>query len=367
MIPKATLCLLASLLAFGQSKPKMAPVPSDPLELATGSISVASTPEARTAALDLLTRARNNFALRNSKQGYDLKISFTADSQGQTDYDGAWQMEDLFVPGQGLHWSAQASAGFTITGIAVKGETYAEGTSNTVPLRLEEARGVVLHPLPSADYASGESIRTSSTTFHGASVTCVLLSSPKRTSTSKKVPNPHGRAWDESEECIDPQSGLLEMHSEVPGRYAVYDYSNAFQLGGHTLPRAVTISEAGRVVSKISVDKLEETPAADANLFTPSDSMKAKGRAVDMTAAKKVTRVHSPITVTAKMTIHPVCVFGMVTPTGQLVEAHSLQPSDPNSQAAIEDAKQIGFSPTTPAGASPRQHFVFVIEKFISQ
>jgi hypothetical protein len=69
------------------------------------------------------------------------------------------------------------------------------------------------------------------------------------------------------------------------------------------------------------------------------------------------------------MTVRPVCVFGIVTPSGQLVEAHSLQPSDPNSQAAVDDAKLIDFSPSTAVGslpgAPPRQHFVFVIEKFI--
>ena len=66
------------------------------------------------------------------------------------------------------------------------------------------------------------------------------------------------------------------------------------------------------------------------------------------------------------MTVRPVCVFGMVTATGQLVEAHSLQPTDPNSVAAVEDAQQINFSSSTPPGAPPRQHLVFVLEKFVS-
>jgi hypothetical protein len=57
----------------------------------------------------------------------------------------------------------------------------------------------------------------------------------------------------------------------------------------------------------------------------------------------------------------------MVTPSGHLVEAHALQPSDPNSQAAVEDARKIDFSPRMPAGGPPQQHFVFVIEKFVSQ
>jgi len=48
------------------------------------------------------------------------------------------------------------------------------------------------------------------------------------------------------------------------------------------------------------------------------------------------------------------------------VEAHSLQPTDPNSQAAVEAAKQIDFSSPAPIVGRPQQHFVFIIEKFVS-
>jgi hypothetical protein len=364
MLSKRLLWLIVGgglpLVPFAQSAPRVIPVPSDPLELATGQIQVAG-PASRKAILQLLARARNNYALRDEGQGYDLKVDFTVDSSGQTNYDGAWELEDLFLPGQGLHWTATAAAGYTITGISSNGELYEEGTASAVPLRLEESRGILLHPLPSAAYASRESIRTTAATFNGALVTCVLLS------TSKKTENlPVGRAWEESEDCID-QSGLLRIHSEAPGRYSVYDYSNAPQLGGHVLPRTVSVTEGGKVVSKISVEKLDGISVADPSLFAPTEGMRERGRPIEMTAATKISRVHGQGPFTSGMTIRPVCVFGIVTPTGQLVEAHSLQPSDPNSAAAVEDAKQIDFSPTTPAGAPPRQHFVFVLEKFISR
>lgn len=58
---------------------------------------------------------------------------------------------------------------------------------------------------------------------------------------------------------------------------------------------------------------------------------------------------------------------GLVTPTGQLVEAHSLQRFDPNSEAALKDATAIDFAPSMPAGAPPQQHFAFVIEEFVSR
>jgi hypothetical protein len=365
LAPTALALTALALTAFGQNAPqdvpRTAPVPRDPLELATGQIQAANTPASRQTALQLLGRARSSFALRSAGQAYDLKVSFTVDSLGATNYDGAWEMEDLFAPRQGHRWTATTASGYTITSIATSGEIFGDGTASAVPLRLLEARGVLFDPIQSPAYADRGSIRTSTATFRGATVTCLLLSRSRNTANLAA-----GRDWEETEECIDPQSGLLQVHSQAPGLYAVYDYSNAPQFGGHILPRSVTITEAGRIVSNISVESLQSLTASDPALFVPTDAMKAKGPAVAMTSATKVTRVQGQGPFTSAVTLRPVCVFGMVTPTGHLVEAHALQPSDPNSQAAVEDAKKIDFSPLTPAGAPPTQHFVFVIEKFVT-
>jgi hypothetical protein len=349
------------LAALGQNAPGMAPVPRNPLELAADQVQAASTPS-RDAALQLLERARNTYQLRNLRQAWNLKVRFTVNSLGATDYDGDWQMEDVFVPGQGLHWTATSSAGYAISGIFADKAAYADNAGKAIPLRLQEARAMLFNPLPSVSYAGSGSIRTAAATFRGSPVTCLLLA------RSRNVQNPaSGRGWDESEECIDSQSGLLQVHSETPGRYAVYDYANAPKLGSHRLPRSVTITEGGRVVSTISIDSLEGVAAVDPNLFVPTEAMKAAGQAIAMTSATKISRVQGQSAFTPGMTVRPVCVFGIVTPAGQLVEAHSLQPNDPNSEAAINDAKTIDFSPSMAAGSPPQQHFVFVIEKFLSQ
>ena len=117
------------------------------------------------------------------------------------------------------------------------------------------------------------------------------------------------------------------------------------------------MTEAGKTVTEISVDSLTELPAADPSLFVPTEEMKARGRAITMAEAQKISVVSGQGGATA----HAVCVFGVVTPSGQLAEAHSLQPSDPNSQAAVEAAKQMNFSFPPPLGPQPQQHFVFVI------
>ena len=169
MVSKGMLWLIAvaalSLAAFGQNPPRIAPVPSDPLELVTGQIQVVDTPASREAILQLLARARNSYALRSAGHGYDLKVTFTVNSGGQTEYDGAWEMEDMFDPQQGLRWTAKAAAGYTTTQISSNQTFYGEGTASTIPLRLHEARAALFDPIPSSGNADRALIRTSTASF----------------------------------------------------------------------------------------------------------------------------------------------------------------------------------------------------------
>jgi hypothetical protein len=369
MVPKGILWLIAagglSLAVFGQTAPRniptTAPIPGDALEMVTGPIQVADTPAGREAVLQLIARARNNYTLRPARQGYDLKVTFTVNSGGQTEYDGAWQMEEMFDPQHGLRWTAKAAAGYTTTRISSNQMSYEEGTASTVPLRLHEARATLFGPLPTSENVEHDLIRTSTATFNGKQVTCVLLSGSGTPATATP-----GRHWEEAEDCFDPQSGLLQVHSQAPGRYYAYDYANAATLGDHVLPRKVMVTEAGKVVSEVHVDSLTELPAADPSWFVPTAEMRAREPAIAMMGAQKYYRFVGQGPFTADMTAQPVCVFGLVTASGQLVEAHSLQPSDPHSQAAVEAVKRMNFSHPTPLGARPEQHFVFVIEKFVS-
>jgi hypothetical protein len=363
MVSKGTLWLVAacglSLAAFGENLPRIAPVPADPLELVTGHI---DTPASREPALQILARAREGYAYRSAGQSYDLKVSFTVNSGGQTEHDGAWEMEDIFDPQQGLRWTAKTASGYTTTQISSQGMFYREGTSSIVPLRLQEARAALFDPIPSTGGVDRDVIRTSTSVFKGAQVTCLLLSGSGNAPAATA-----GRRWEETEECIDPQTGLLKVHSQAPGRYFAYDYSDGLQLAGHAFPHKVTVTEAGKIVSEISVDSLTELTAANPSLFVPTDEMEANGPAIAMAEAQKVSLFTGPGRLTSHATAHPVCVFGLVTPSGQLVEAHSLQPSDPNSPAAVEAALRMNFSYPIPPGARPEQHFVFVIQKFVSQ
>ncbi len=350
-----------TLAAFAQNAPKRAPLPSDPLEMATGQMWPVGPPANRDAVVQLLGRVRDSYNLRSAGHGYDLKVSFTVNSGGVTAYDGAWQMEEIFDPAQGFRWTANGP-GYAITRISTNGMFYGEETADPIPLRLQEARAALFDPMPSSAKINRSAIRTSTADLNGAQLTCVLLSGSGKTAAATSA-----RRWDEAEECVDPQSGLLEVHSQVPGRYYAYDYSNAPQLAGRILPRKVTVTEAGKTVTVISVRSLKEISSADPSLFVPTEEMMARGRAVAMTGAQKIVRNFVGDPRTQGAAVHAVCVFGVVTPSGQLAEAHSLQPSDPNSQAAVDAAQKIDFSQLAPRGKQPQQHFVFVIEKFVTR
>jgi hypothetical protein len=367
MVLKGILWLIAaaglSLSALGQGALKPVPLPDDPLEMVKGPGLAVKAPANRAAVLKLLERARESYALRSSGLAYDLKVTFTVTSGGQTEFDGAWKMEDLFDPQQGLRWTANAPGPYAITRIYSNQQLFGEETASHIPLRLQEARAALFDPIPSAKNIARASIRISTTAVKGAKLTCVLLSGIDEKRAASATP---WRRWDETEECIDPQSGLLRTHSQVPGRYYSYSYANGPQFGGHLMPRKVTVTEAGQTITKISVDSLTELPGADPSLFVPTDEMKARGRATAMTGAQKIFRVFDRGASATGGAAHVVCVFGVVTPSGQLVEAHSLQPADPNSQAALEAAKQMSFSQPAAPGDYPQQHFVFVIEQFTS-
>lgn len=346
-------CALAAHAQFATSPPKYAQ------EIVGDQIKPVQSKAVRTSAVRLLGRVRNSYGLKSAGRGYDLKVSFTVNSGGQTEDDGAWRMEEIFDPQQGLHWDAKSSDGYSITRIRVNGGFYGDQTGSHVPLRLAEVRAALFDPMPSAKFAARASLRTSKATLDGTALECVLLSDSAPVATASA-----GRRWDETEECVDAHSGLLRMHSQIPGRYFAYDYTGASQLGGHTFPGKVTVYEGGKVVTQISIDSLKEISNADPALFQPTEQMRARGPATALTEAQKIFQVPDP-GIAFGGTGHAVCVFGVVTATGELAEAHSLNPSDPASANAVAAAQQMTFNKPGQTSARPQQHFVFVIE-FVS-
>jgi len=353
MFPERLLltAILALPLALGQTQMAV-PIPKDPLEIVTGAVRAADTPEDRQAAVQLLARARSNGSMLGPDTGYHLTASFTVSSGGSTNVDGEWEMEEIHIPRLGTHWTARTSAGYATTQVSSDGLNYGEGTPGTVPLHLQEARAAIFGAAatPGAQVA----IRTATATYNGLTLTCVLIAGTESIPTAAP-----GRRWDETEECVDPTTNLLTIHSQVPGRYYVYDYADGPRLGEHVYARKVTVTEAGKVVSLIRVDSLTAMSDADPKLFVATKEMKWSST---LASAQKLFVFPRKGSLAPDATIQPVCVLGILTSSGQLVEAHSLQPSDPNSQEALEYAKAMKFPYA--AANQESQHQVFIIEKF---
>jgi len=326
--------LFLSLLtpaAFSQT----APVPADSSELVTRPAHVLVTPEERAAASALLNRARQNyFSLHEFRTPYVLKVSFN--SSGQSRYEGEGTMEEIRLGARRWRWTAQigdASAGRLI----YDGRVYSTSTPDAVPLRIYMVRTALFAPSPA--FATGQMMRSATVNYKGNEITCLLLSGSVPT-------EPAPRFWVETEYCIDPNSGLLQVWSEAPGIYATYDYSDPITFHGRTLARQVTFVEDGKTVLDVHLDSLQEPGEADPNSLVPTPEMPLS---YILSAPQRF-----PIWADANAdegdgnAIHSVIVHATVDgASGKVLEAEALQNSNPElAQRALDIVKRSSNSPT---------------------
>ncbi len=337
------------------------PVPSDPLELATGEVQVVQTPEQRAQVLQLLRRAR---LLSNVRaQPYDMKTTFTSFGQGAN--EGAWQMEDI-SPGAGLYrWTAQGN-NYSVVNLYKDQVLYSTQPAGSVPLRIQQLRTAIFFAYLGPAYLQQAAMRTTSGSLNGAELSCALLSG-----RAEVAPATPGRRWEETEYCVDTKSGLLTTYSAAPGMYVLYDYSKAIQFHDHILPGKITMTEAGGTILEAQVTSVTDPSATDegeanAGLFTASSGMTSIGVGPLMTPPWRFPVFAPSGAVTASSTIHPVIVHGILTPNGEVTDAEALQTSDSNlaEQALAIAKKWRGIAGNAP-GATPQQHEVFINVKFV--
>src|SRR5579871_2082094 len=206
--------VVVSLLSFSQEALQSAPLPFDPLELATGPTAVPETPEKRALLLDLLERARQNNAMHTPGTApFNLKASFNSVGRGSRD-QGYGEVEETWLNGQTWRWSARLGD-YSQLRIFYEGAAYDDKPRGHIPLRLQMVRNAIFWPVV-GNFASSL-IRIATAKWEGTDLACILLSRGGNDPTATV-----GRRWEESEYCIDPKTGLLRMHSEAPGIYSIY-------------------------------------------------------------------------------------------------------------------------------------------------
>lgn len=309
--------------SFSQSTPATAPLPYDPLELATGPTVVPDTPEKRTVLLNLLEKARQNSAMHTPGTApFDIKVSFN--SVGDSHSSGYGELEETWLNGQTWRWSTRIGD-YSQLRIFYEGTAYDDKSRGHMPLRLQMVRNSVFWPVVGA---FGQSlIRMATAKWEGTEVACILISGGMNDTTATP-----GRRWEENEYCIDPKTGLLRIHSEAPGIYSVYDYDGAAQFHGRTLPQQTTIVEGGTTVLQIHLDSIQDANN-DPNQFVPTKKMLAHGPGAIMVGPFRFPEsVRAPAGYSGE--IKPVIVHAILDQKGKVLDAEVVQSSDPALSSA---------------------------------
>jgi hypothetical protein len=304
----------------------------DSYELVTGPTEILVTPEQRQSAVDLLENVQHNFNESMSGFPYSLKVSFNG--SGDTEYEGDGTMEsDEAHPN--WRWTARVG-GLTPTRMMVHGKIY--GTAGPVPLRVQMVRGALFRPIPGSP--GRKAIRVADVEFNGEQVRCVLLAG---------IGPPAGmpRQWSDREYCADPRTGLLKISSEAAGVYAIYDYTNAVDFHGHTLPRQITFFQGEKAVLDIHVDSMSDG-VEDAEALFSSTAANALVEPTFLLASAQWTPIHvdEDPQQGSLVRIEPVMVHATASnDTGKVMEAEAIGHSD-LSERAVEVVRQTAFSPT---------------------
>lgn len=350
----ASVLLFLSSFSFSQDVPKVAPLPNDPLELATGPALVPDTPEKRVAVLDLLERARQNSAMHAPGMApFDIKVSFN--SIGKDSHNtGYGEVEETWLNGQIWRWSARLGD-YSQLRIFYQGSAYDEKPKGHIPLRIQMVRNAVFWPIVGS--FAGSVLRIATAKWEGTDLACILISR----GTSDAVDTP-GRRWEENEYCIDPKTGLLRIMSEAPGIYSVYDYDGGVQFHGRVLPRRTIIVEGGSNVLEITLDGLQD-PNRDPNQFVPTKKMISHGPGAIMVGPFRF-----PETVRAPPgysgMIQPVIVHAILDQKGKVLDAEVVQASDPAlATTALDVVWHSSYLPA-PDRDRPLQREAFINVKF---
>jgi hypothetical protein len=316
--------LTLSGLSFSQDTPKVAPLPYDPLELATGPTVVPNTPEQRTLVLNLLERARQNSAMHTpGTTPFSIKVSFNSIG-GDSHSQGYGELEEAWLNGQTWRWSARLGD-YSQLRIFYEGAAYDDKPRGHMPLRLQMVRNSVFWPVV-GNFAPSL-IRMATAKWEGTEVACILISGGGNDVTATP-----GRRWEENEYCIEPKTGLLRIHSEAPGIYSVYDYNGGIQFHGRVLPRQTTIVEGGTSVLQIHLESLEDANN-DPNQFVPTKKMLSHGPGAIMVGPFRFPEF-VPTPAGYRGAIQPVIVHAILDQKGKVLAAEVVQTSDPALSAA---------------------------------
>ena len=314
-----------SLLFIPAVSAQTNPPAKDPNEFVTHDSRVVTKSSDRTAAVTLLLAARQKSDLRDMTTPYSLKASF--ETSGATQLEGEGTYEEM-SEGDARRWTAKVGD-YEITRIANGPHAYSTNPTEPVPLRIQTVRAAMLSPIPQ-NFDPG-TMRQATVKRDGKTYSCVL--------GSGSIGNyPPPRAWTESEYCIDTATGLLQMWSEAPGVFALYNYEGATDFHGHILPREISIYQEGHLTLSLHLGSPEDLPELDPNLIAPSQEMIDAGEAVVLGMPNRFPLHVMPSDGPASSYFQPVIVHAILDANdGTVIDAEPIQNYDPELTRAAMD------------------------------
>jgi hypothetical protein len=184
------------------------------------------------------------------------------------------------------------------------------------------------------------SVRTATGLLNGTPQHCVLVvfGAGDRTFTG-------ARNWQESEHCVDAQTGLLTTYSAAPGMYVHYDYSSGIRFHDKMIPTGFTITQAGQAVVEAKTMSVTDPPDAKDPVFSPAGLAElGVGRATNppMNFRSRIGaggRWFSPAVNPTSLQV--VVLHGNVAADGHLSEVEILASSDASlNQDVLRHAKE---------------------------
>jgi hypothetical protein len=349
--------LLLTTLGFGQTRVAslpVAPVPPDPHEIVSSETHIPADAAERGALVTLMSRAADNYALHSrGTPAHALQINFNAASS--TLYQGGpGSLRETWISGQNWRWDGTLP-GYTLQRISSNGAIYDQNPDGMIPMRIKMLASAVFAPLGGAPRR--ETIRTAAATFNGVSLTCILTSAQGNEQIAAR-----GRQWYETEYCIDPATGLLNIYSIAPGIYAIYDYSSALHFHDRVLPGRVTVYENGSTTLDAHLASITDISSTDTSPFTPTAQMIAQGPAIVLGEPE---RFALPAFSPGIAYVQPVIVHAVFDQHGTVRESEVLQNSSVSS-SALDEVNKMTLPQLGPAsGASSLEREVYVNVRFM--
>jgi hypothetical protein len=332
-----TLVLLLSPAMFAQ----MPAVPENPHELVTQNATMVSKAKERSAALGLLDRARQQYNLHAAGgDPFTMKVSFTSSGPAQSEgtMDETWT-------GSAWRWTAEMG-GASYTRVGVGNQVFGESADEPIPMRLQMVRSAIFASIPPRLGAAA--IRSAPVNFRDRQITCFLASGMTGI-------NPAPRFWVESEYCVDPNTGLLQMWSEAPGIYIAYNYDGALEFHGHTVAREITVTEGYDTVLQIHVEGIEDARDVDPEALNPTEEL---GPSFSLSGPYRFPMRVDPEGSASSSVIRPVIVHATLgNQDGNVLDAEVVQSSDASlNDKALDLVWNSGF----PATGMQREVFINV-------